>query len=644
MIKRFIKDTCLLRVLPILMLIIFTSKAAQAQVRTNRQARQQAKAHTQAQATSGGYAKPITQVTITSPDDNTRCEISTAIQGRILYRVWYKQQLVLRWSPLGLRVNNSNIGERALIQNATRKSIHQKQYWPLGENDTLVNHYQQLTLQCQTGTQPWKLIARAYNGSIAFRYELNGNGEVQQEYTGFYFTAPYTLYQYNEESEFTPTALDTFTRTCDFPATLQGSNKYLHIGEAANTCYTKAELHKSQAKDALEVIFPRDSAVTFQDSLVTPWRTISVASTAIALHHYSQLNLLLAQNDTPTPTPNWIKPGKLIRAQLTTQSGLECIDFAVAHHFQYIMYDAGWYGAEFRTTSNPTTVIPAIDMPKVIAYGKEKGIGVILYVNYVGLRQWLDTILPLYKQWGVAGLKFGFVDGLTQQGLTWLSTAMQKVYEHGFILDIHDNYKPTGLSIRYPQLLTQEGIRGDENCPDAFHNTLLPFTRFLAGPADFTFCYPNATSSYSKQLKVSKAQQLALTVVYFSPLQAIFWYGKPKEYTNDKEIAFFTKVPTVWNESHYLKGEPGKYISVARRHGNTWFIGNAAGLNDWKDTLTLNFLQPGKNYTATAYEDDGNGSISIRTFAVKKGDILPVSIAAKGGQAIIIELPISRIQ
>jgi alpha-glucosidase len=243
----------------------------------------------------------------------------------------------------------------------------------------------------------------------------------------------------------------------------------------------------------------------------------------------------------------------------------------------------------------------------------------------------------LYKKWGVAGLKFGFVDGLTQKGLTWLSAAMKKVYDYGFMLDIHDNYKPTGLSRRFPELLTQEGIRGDENSPDAFHTTVLPFTRFLAGPADFTFCYPNATNSYSKNIKVSMAQQLALTVIYFSPLQSMLWYGKPKEYTNEEEIEFFKYVPTVWNESHYLAGAPGKFISVARRHGKDWFVGCAAGMTDWNDTLKLDFLESGKIYTATAYSD-GNGSILEKTFVVKKGDNLRVAIKASGGEAIIFRL------
>ncbi|MDF2193754.1 glycoside hydrolase family 97 protein [Paraflavitalea sp. CAU 1676] len=582
-------------------------------------------------------AQVRTIVTLSSPDKQTACLIGHGPQGELRYKITYGKKTILDWSVLGLVVNDTYLLENIQVNSGALKLVKESFAWPLGEDDHIDNHYWEITLHCRPQGTSFNIIIRAYNGSIAFRYELprNEQGTIQAELTTFELPATSTLYQYNHESVFTPTALDTFSNTCDLPATLTNAQGYLSIGEADNIHYTKAELKKGKNPNSLAITFARDKVVTFAGAYRTPWRTISCSEKAIGLHTFSQLYLKLASNPV-REVPAWIKPGKLIRAQLTTQAGLDCIDFAAKHHFQYIMFDAGWYGAEFRSSSDPTQVIPAIDMPKVISYGKEKGIGVILYVNYVGLQAKLDTILPLYKQWGVAGLKFGFVDGLTQKGLSWLSQAIPKVYNHGFILNIHDNYKPTGLSRTWPSLLTQEGIRGDENSPDAFHNTVLPFTRFLAGPADFTFCYPNTTNSYSKNIKVSMAQQLALTVVNFSPLQSMLWYGKPTEYTNEEEIEFFAFVPTVWNESHYLAGEIGKNISVARRHGNTWFVGNVAGPEAFNGSLHFDFLTKKKTYTATIYEDDGNGSIRKRTLPVKRGDRMPFSIAAKGGQAMII--------
>jgi len=593
---------------------------------------------------SNVIAQIRTSYKVASPDKITNIEIGVNTDGKLMYRVHYSGKEVINWSGLGIQKEGITTSGKTVVKNKTLRSNRENFAWSLGEDDMIINNYNEIKLSCSVSTVQYNLIVRIYDGSVAFRYELTQPSELiskfwWKENTTFNFAEPLTIYQYNQESVFTPTLINDLTKTCDFPATLTNGKLYISIGEAENLNYTKAELRKGTSSNSLMVFFVKDTSVVISTPFQTPWRTVSFAKSAIGLHAYSQLFIKLAK-PSGKPVPAWIKPGKLIRAQLNTQSGLDCIDFAVKNNLQYIMFDAGWYGAEFRSGSDPTQVIPAIDMPKVIQYGKDNGIGVILYVNYVGLKAKLDTILPLYKKWGVSGMKFGFVDGATQKGISWVVSAIKKVNDIGFILDIHDNWKPTGLSRSYPALLTQEGIRGDENSPDPFHTTVLPFTRFLAGPADFTFCYANTKNSYSKNLKVSKAQQLALTVVYFSPLQSFFWYGQPKDYTNELEIEFFKYVPTVWNESHYLAGDIGKNVSVARRKGDTWFVGNISGFEDWKSSINLNFLTKGKTYTATVYEDDNAQSISKRTVRVKKGDVFSFDIKAKGGQALIIK-PVS---
>ncbi|MGF6930394.1 alpha-glucosidase [Chitinophaga sp. W2I13] len=574
---------------------------------------------------------------IASPGGTTVLELR-AEGGKLSYQLFFKGKTITNRSALEITVDGVSFNT-AKISRYVKPALHRESFAsPLGEQDTLYSNYRQakLYLKTNSGNQV-RLDFRVMDSSVAFRYAVSVADAVPhqlRELTTFSFPSSPLIYQYNQESVFTPTLVDTFHTTTDLPVTLLADGNYCQLGEAANLNYTKVELTRGVDGNTLAVKFPRDTAVLSSKQIETPWRTLSVAGSAIALAHCRTLNLKLA--DAPAPGDlSWIRPGKLIRAQLNTQSGLDCIDFAVKHHFQYIMFDAGWYGAEFRSSSDPCQVIPAIDMAKVIAYGKEKNIGVILYVNYVGLKSKLDTILPLYKQWGVAGIKFGFVDGLSQAGLSWLSQAIKKVQHYGFVLNIHDNYKPTGLSRTYPALLTQEGIRGDENSPDAFHNTTLPFTRFFAGAADFTYCFPNSKNSFSKNIKVSKAQQLALSVVYYSPLQAVFWYGQPNDYINDEEIAFYNYVPTTWNESHYLSGDIGKGIAVARRKGDTWYLGCAAGPQDWETMLDLSFLRPGITYTATIYEDGDNQAINKRTVTLNNTDKLPVKLLAKGGQAII---------
>lgn len=585
-------------------------------------------------------AKPPYQAT--SPDGKTRMELTVNDQKQLVYRVTFEGNPVVDWSALGFPLTNLAVGENAVITKQTRRTNKEQVAWPLGEKDIIQNNYQELMLDCRSRGLHYKITARVFDGSVAFRYVLpqqKGKEVIPEERTIFTLTDAYTIYQYNEESVFTPVAINSLDKTCDFPATLTNGKFFISLGEASNDSYTKAVLAKGPAANSLAVAFLKDSVTTFAD-FQTPWRTISIATSAIGLHQFSDLPLRL----TPPvkEVSSWIKPGKLIRSSLTTQAGLDCIDFAAKHDFQYILFDAGWYGAEFRGSSDPTKPIPAIDMAKVIQHGRDKNIGVILYVNRVGLRAKLDTILPLYKKWGVTGLKFGFVDGLSQEGISWLAGAIKKVYDYGFILDIHDNYKPTGLSRSFPNLLTQEGIRGNENNPDAYHNTVLPFTRFLAGAADYTFCFPNSNrffndNLYKTKLQVSKGQQLALSVVYFSPLQAIFWYGNPNDYNDDQETEFFKRVPTVWNETHYLTGDIGKYISVARRKGTSWYVGSVAGLSDWEDAVQFDFLTKGKSYIATIYEDDAAGGIHKRTVTLKQGDTFPIRLRAKGGQAIVID-------
>lgn len=599
------------------------------------------------------HAQVKNEYVITSPDKKTAIHIGVAGDQVLKYQISFNDQTVIDWSAMGLDINKADIGHGVSIKGEIESKHREVIDWPLGESAQIINNYNEAKLSCVAGGYNFDIIARVFDGSVAFKYAVKSGGQGQSftlknELTEYNLSSPATIYQYHEESVFRPMAINTLT-TCDFPATVVMPNYlYLSIGEANNRGYTKCQLIKGKAANSLALMFyvdtiyrnhqvsaiHKDTLVRFTGDFETPWRTVSVAQSAVGLHDFSQLYLKLV--DPAAESPLGVKPGKLFRSQLNTQSGLDCIDFAAKHNMQYIMFDAGWYGAEFRTISDPTKPIDAIDMPQVIAYGKQKGIGVILYVNYVGLRAKIDSILPVFKKWGVSGIKFGFVDGGMQNGLSWLDTAMRKVNDYGFIFDIHDHYKPTGLSRRYPFNLTQEGIRGDENSPDAFHTLTLPFTRFIAGPADFTFCYPNSKNNYAKNLKVSMGQQLALTVVYFSPLQSMFWYGRPNDYTNEEEIEFFKYVPTVWDESRYLAGEISQYISVARRKGNTWFIGNAAGPTDWKQDLKLDFLTKGKIYKATIYEDDGDNSIRKRTEKVRQNDILKIDIKAKGGQAIMI--------
>jgi alpha-glucosidase len=331
---------------------------------------------------------------------------------------------------------------------------------------------------------------------------------------------------------------------------------------------------------------------------------------------------------------SWIKPGKMIRVMTqTTASAKAYVDFAAQQNLQYILFDWKWYGPAFSFGSDATKVaLPDLDLPGVIRYAKEKGVGVWLYVNQQALFAQSDSLFSIYHSWGVKGVKFGFVQVGSHRWTAWLEDAIRKAADNRLMVDIHDDYRPTGEQRTYPNLMTAEGIRGNEEMPDATHNTILPFTRFLAGPADYTICY------YDRRIKTTHAHQLALAVVYYSPVQTVFWYDKPSDYRGEPEIEFLKHVPTVWDDTRVLQGGIGKYITTARRSGADWFVGTIT--NDSARTLRvpLGFLSPHQKYTAHLYTDDPSvptrTHVRVETREVDDHTVLDVSLLPSGGQAI----------
>ncbi|MBM3892327.1 MAG: alpha-glucosidase, partial [Verrucomicrobia bacterium] len=260
---------------------------------------------------------------------------------------------------------------------------------------------------------------------------------------------------------------------------------------------------------------------------------------------------------------SWIKPGKVIReVTLTTIGGKACVDFAARRGLQYVEFDAGWYGHEYDDASDaravnvdPKRSKGPLDLHEVIRYANEHGIGIILYVNRRALERQLDDILPLYRKWGVKGVKYGFVNVGSQQWTSWLHEAIRKAAQHQLMVDVHDEYRPTGYSRTYPNLMTVEGISGDETKPVNSQTLTVLFARFLAGPADNTICY------YDKRVddNATHAYQLAKAVCLFSPWQFLYWYDRPAGSPqkvggaggaetgigNEPELEFYDHVPTV---------------------------------------------------------------------------------------------------
>ena len=217
------------------------------------------------------------------------------------------------------------------------------------------------------------------------------------------------------------------------------------------------------------------------------------------------------------------------------------------------------------------------------------------------------------------------------------------------MVDIHDEYRPTGFSRTYPNLLTQEGVRGNEEMPDATNSTILPFTRFIAGAADHTICYYHrpslkkrlAETQNSRIMKTSSGHQLALAVVFYSPLQFLYWYDFPEDSQDEPELEFFDKVPTVWDDTKVVDGTIANYITIARRKGEDWFVGTITNNDGRELKIPLKFLTPGRKYEASIYYDDANSKVrtkvSIKRVPVDASTVLDAKLVPSGGQAIWIK-------
>ncbi|HWR99374.1 MAG TPA: glycoside hydrolase family 97 catalytic domain-containing protein, partial [Prolixibacteraceae bacterium] len=447
--------------------------------------------------------------------------------------------------------------------------------------------------------------------------------------------------------------LNNWPDECERPLVLQlPDGRYACLAEAEMVHYSRTKFILNPLK-ANTISCSMFDKVDLTTPFATPWRVVMVAERPGQL---LENNDLLLNLNPPCEISNteWIKPGKVMREiSLTAKGSKELVDFAVKHKIQYIHFDAGWYGYEYIVGSDATKVNvdprrnpnSDLDLKEVIRYATEKGVGVFLYVNQRALYRQLDEILPLYREWGVKGIKFGFVHVGSQHWTTWMHEAVKKCAKYNLMVDIHDEYRPTGFSRTYPNLMNQEGVRGNEEMPEATNSTILPFTRYVAGAADHTICYyhqnglkPNLT----RYIKTTSGHQLALAVVFYSPLQFLYWYDKPSDAQDEPELEFFDKVPVVWDDTRVVQGEIGAHVTIARRSGNDWYVGSVTNTEARNLKVPLNFLEKNRKYVATIYSDDPatktRTHVRIQKLKVNSETVLNVDLIASGGQAIHIAM------
>jgi alpha-glucosidase len=591
-------------------------------------------------------------VEVRSPDGKVAVTLETktlgGVQGRLVYSLTYGGRAVLADSGLGFVLKDGTPWDRGFRIEKTQASAHDSTWHPVcGERATVRDAYHAIEADVVDNVgRHLRVTVRAYDTGMALCYTFPGSEgkslAIKAEETEFAFATAGTAWATDHaQGSYTEVSLDKVKPGTERPLTVKlADDLWAAVGEARLVDFARMKLGTSSspvAGGANTLVSQLAGDVLVTTPYTTPWRFVLLGKSAGEL--LERNDLLLNLNDpSAIADASWIKPGKVIReGTLTTAGAKACVDFCVDRGLQYVELDAGWYGPERSAKSDARHVAPEradkLNVEEVIAYAKNRGVGVILYVNQIALERQLDEILPLYEKWGVKGIKYGFVKVGPQEWTVFLHEAIRKAAAHHLMLDVHDEYRPTGYSRTYPNLMTCEGVRGNEEMPDAAHNCTLPFTRYLCGPADYTICY------FDKRIKTTRAQQLAMAVVYFSPWQFLYWYDRPAAYHGEKETDFFKAVPTTWDDTTVLDDQIGQYVTVARRHGGEWFVGTMnAGARRTRE-IPLKFLEPGKSYVATVYSDkapDGSDpkGVSISTRTVTADDVLKVDVAPSGGAAV----------
>ena len=594
-------------------------------------------------------------LTLSSPDGRNAVTFSKP-DKELTYSVTRDGEAVILPSRAGLQIDN-RVWEMAL----GKRDLEQPECWmdlltpdsvtvhapvelvwtPLyGERSTVRDRFNSATLHLsRKDKSKYRLDVevRAYNEGVAFRYFFPEHPDaifhkVVEDLTDY--TVPDSTRAWSEQwaqAFFDYGPVDSILRPVERALTMElpkGVWVALLDADVDDWCLTKLQARSDKPSTLRSVMYSPVDIVTYY---ATPWKIIMMADKPGELIENNDI----VQNLNPERQGDfsWVKPGKIMRSPISTEMGLKTIDFCSEHNIPYMLYDWQWYMPCTSHDGDATKVVPTLDMQQVIVYGKEKGVGVWLYVNQHALMKQMDELFPLLKQWGVAGVKSGFVQYASHRWAVWLHDMVRKAAENELMMNIHDEFRPSGFSRTYPNLLTQEGICGNEEFPDATHNTILPFTRMLNGAADYTICY------YDKRLKNTHAHQLAASLVFYSPLQTIFWYDNPTMYGGEPEISWFENLETVFDESLVLSGYPGQGITVARRKGDTWFVG-VLGNNDAADVeVDFSFLPENSRYEATIYTDGGEEvntrtHVKIDTTTLTSAHKLPLQLKPRGGAAI----------
>jgi len=616
------------------------------------------------------------------PDKNKQ---ATGTDGQLVYEVTFHQKKIFEDSALSLELTNqAPLGAAVHIANATTGSGVDDYSLLVGKTSAVRDAYNSVTLNVQesgSSGRVFEIEARVYNSGLAFRYRVPAQPalsryQLTQEDTEFRpvmdadaWALRLPNYQSGYESEYVPQVLSALSNQGGVSSyILNGSPMLLHMPGLAWAAVGEAYLEGNAAMylenptgnwtghylvskispvlegkgPAVDAALPHNSA----------WRVILVGDTPgelVESNLITDLNPANRVEDT-----SWIHPGKASwnwwngdlgpdgQSAYTTKNMEYYVDFAAESGFPYMMLDAGWSDHDI------TKMRGNVDVPELVKYATAKHVKVWIWLYSKAVAAQMQEAFPLYEKWGVAGVKIDFVLRNDQQGIQWYYDVAKLAAEHHLMVDFHGATQPWGIQRTYPNVLNYEAVLGLENNKAGrrdgpVNRTTFPFTRMLSGPMDYTpGGFENVTPENfvvrdkNPMVMGTRAQQLALYVVFDQPLAMVS--DVPSAYANQPDFRFIKDVPTSWDVIKVLNGSPGEFVTIARRHGNEWYLGSITNWSSRELRIPLNFLGTG-TYKAEVYEDAADADrepkhLSIREQNLRSSDMLTLHLAGGGGCAI----------
>jgi len=625
--------------------------------------------------------------TLQSPDKKIYVRI--AIGERIAYDVLLSGRTLLKDSTLSFDIDHQAIGlnpkvkavKRGEANREIKPVVHQK-------SDRIRENYNEIRIEMEGS---YAVVFRAYNEGVAYRLETSlpqPEVKIYSEEVGLNFAGDYSVYYPKEEGffshnerEFLYLSLRDIPRPsiASLPAVIDTkAGPKLAIGESDVEDYPGLWL-RGNSNNSLSGTFPpyplkeelsgdRDLRITQAADYIAvtkgtrtfPWRLIGIAENDADLIT-NQLVYLLASPSQVKDT-SWIKPGKVawdwynanniygvdFKSGINTQTYKYYIDFAAKYGIEYIILDEGWY-----KLGNLLEVVPEMNIEELVAYGKQKNVGIILWMVWKTLDDQFVPAFDEFEKWGVKGLKVDFMQRDDQPVINFYHKVCREAARRKMLVDFHGAIRPATMTRTWPNLINTEGVRGLEQnkwskYANPKHNLTLPFTRMFLGPMDYTpgamvnsGSEKNFAAVFDRPMSLgTRCHQLAMYVVYESPLQMLA--DSPSHYLREPEIMeFLGPVPTVWDQTKVIDGKIGEYVIIARRHGQDWYLG---AMTDWTAReleIDFSFL-PAGNYQMKAFQDGANadrfGSDYQRVVSVvNRSTKLKISLAGGGGWAARIQ-------